>query len=1498
MNTLNVTHFFISITTIATLLTISLGNFIPVNATNTNTVNVNGMVWDDTNHNTKHNNEKKGIPNLQLAILDASSKPVLDPNNPTTPIFATTDSNGNYHFKNLLPLKSKEETYTIFLLSTPEGYISTTGLTASGKGFLRPTNIDLTTPGTNNANIDFALAKNDSNPIDPNNPGDDSNKNWLVMPNTHSDVLYPEINTNNGSQSLKLKAHTNGYQPTDWNNLVIWHTDQAQETLPKNYTPTADYSFIGKENSTVYRSRLEGAIPNGSPWIGASTQSPTLNALPPDHPFSFRLDAVTNYDGGKPPGEVILWSGGVNSTNGAPTTGQTIFSTIKGLPEAWSFGKGKHAHFNWTFTQPGIYCMAFSVQTEMPNGSRQKDFGILTQIVGSQYEPQTIEPCGRHLSYPQQSNKPVKTETNKPPIISGDRNAVFAVTTNKNNQKLHATYNQESKYGNETSTSHSIDDIILYGKANINYPYRFGQGERGARSLTWDTTQINNSELNGDITWSIDDIKGPGELLVKANGEWNNQKFDTANGIQKQTLWAESKRKSLYWEVTRPGKYCVKMTWSAQTNTGQNITDHHTLTLVAEGPLNPNEHERNNSKMWKAAENGALKNTCAQGGSPTDPNEVLNPDDNDNSNTENPNQWKVPNWSKTDSGALILNDGHIDIASTLNSETLNTQIKDTTNEGQTKATHDGAAWHDPNNTVLQLLPDSKTKVPDNENYRFLGTSGKPVWIVNETQQSDLLWPGWSTETIPTTATQTGISWNLNNISGPGEFALYKGGQTLSNVDVLYNTRNGITSTNNSFEIAKNSHAHGSWAFSAEGTYCLAFTRSTTLTNGKQVSNDFTLTIAVGKVDVKKINPNNCFNETDKPDHQDTTPIPESELNDANSGNVQILDAHTGFYPGQLVTVQVGDSAATQWVSTWLHSNPTWLGWEKVKETGITQLRLPTNATLGEHKIVVKKQTGELIGWDTLVVEKNPNIKTPNNPINGKETNAMSNPNICTTGKMSIISSGHLDYSTQIVNGKLKSLIGDSSSGSETFKEPSNTILWLKPSSKVTLPAGYEQIGAAGSQVFMVPQTQNMNLIWLGWSTEKLNSSKVSSPVTWTLSNIDGPGTVKVFLNGEFGGIQSLVFDGVSSYDIKIGVHAHANWAFSAPGIYRLHLTQSSTLADGTHSSNNEVLTIAVGDIDPSTAIPGGKDCVENNVGGSLGTSNKAIENSFAQFPPNKNIAQCKPSKTKVISNGHLDWNAQIVDGKLVSSIGDDSTGTRVYQNPATTILWLKPESKVTLPFGFTQIGIPGSTIWQVPQAQNHDLIWLGWSTELLNASNASSDLTWSLTNIEGPGTVKVYTTGSFGAVENLVFNGTGSSTINLGVHAHANWAFSQQGTYRLHFNQTVTLPNGERSSDSKVLTVAVGDVNPNTVLDKSLGCDTSAILSEDNSLEEAPQVYPQFAGTNSLLPIETFTPKSPIRFLLNILGSLLLFGGVGSGMLWWWRTRIGENTFMQGHVGS
>ncbi|MEV6377086.1 TIGR03773 family transporter-associated surface protein [Micromonospora musae] len=1280
----------------------------------------------------------------------------------------------------------------------------------------------------------------------------------------------------------------------------IWANTPAPKTVEKP-TSTVDATAVGPVGTEYWY--FPNSSNEDSPWPGISTES--LNRGDFRSPITYRFDGFSLDGVANPAGVNVALLTEMQSDRAF-----SLFNTRLGSPTAFQEPVNTHFHPYWTFTAPGVYCVAVDATAQLTDGSWASGSGQITFVVGDAVDPATVTPCERN-------GKPVPVATPHG-AVSVDTTGVYRATGD-DDENIELTLEQ-SKLAAVASTTASVntparyrdpEDVILEVPTYSQQTESWRLPGVEQLGLGLDTTRLDPARLkDGVVTIGLGTVDGPGAVATTNSADTgvSTSLSSAAGGNRSFDLVARSvanRGGPFYWSFSKAGVYCVPITAHATLADGTQTQTSMTLTFVAGNTTDSHAADYVDSSQVT---------TCSRGqhGQPAQqPSSGGGGDD----GTVGHDDIYVPNESVTNSGAVIVNNGHVDLASKLAGGTLETWVKDTTESSDARyhplvGSHsmDSSDRGDTNNgngAVFQVLPDAKTTVPAGDTYAFLGAPGSAIWQVSQVQQPDLLWPGWSTEEIPVEATQTGVQWALDRVSGPGEFALYESG--LDSADVFFNTRDGVTSAD-SYLIPKNAHVHGSWAFSAEGTYCLGFTRSTTLASGQHVSDDFTLAVAVGQVAVRKVDPGKCFTAPGRPDTQDVTPVPESQLTDATAGGVQVLGDEDGFSPGQLVTVQVGAARAGQWVSMWLHSAPTWLGWTQVGSSGAVQVRLPADAALGSHKVVAKTDGGDLIGWDVLSLAASPDDGggDPGGPdAPGPDPDpgpgpgpggGGGGPNSCAT-TTTVISSGHLDYSTQVIGGRVRSLIGDNSSGTEVFRDPSETVLWLKPSSKVRLPSGYEQVGAPGSTVYMVPQTQNSDLIWLGWSTETLNSSKVSSPVTWKLTEVDGPGDVTVFLNGAFGGVQSMVFHGPGTYTESLGVHAHANWAFSAQGIYRLHVTQSATLAGGGVSSDSEVLTIAVGDVDPVTAVPGGENCVGQTPPAAGGAGPGSLAPVAAGTSGGSKPAQCTPARTTVISTGHLDWNSQIVGGKLESLIGDDSAGTRVYRQPSTTVLWLKPASKVTLPSGFDRIGAAGSTVWQVPQTQRKDLIWLGWSTELLNSGNAAGPVTWSLTGVDGPGTVKVYTTGSFGGVQESVFNGPGTYRINLGVHAHANWAFSAQGVYRLHFTQTVTLKNGKTSTDSEVLTVAVGDVDPTTVTTAASGCGvlSHAVLTGDQTLVEAraadqqAQARAAQAAAGQLPGVGTAVASTlwdgPVPLLLGILGGLLLVGAAGTGLLWWRRRR-------------
>lgn len=195
-----------------------------------------------------------------------------------------------------------------------------------------------------------------------------------------------------------------------------------------------------------------------------------------------------------------------------------------------------------------------------------------------------------------------------------------------------------------------------------------------------------------------------------------------------------------------------------------------------------------------------------------------------------------------------------------------------------------------------------------------------------------------------------------------------------------------------------------------------------------------------------------------------------------------------------------------------------------------------------------------------------------------------------SARAQVLAEGHVDYAARIVDGQLRSQIKDGTRGTTVWREvPGVTFAVLDPA-RTTVPSSssFAFLGTPGSAVWMLPQTQRAGLLWPGWNTEELSAAQVDGPVTWRLESVEGPGAVSVFQSGTFG-TPEIVFrsdDGLpDGYSIPLGTHAHANWAFSRAGAYRLTFTMSARLRGGQTTSDTQTLAVMVGSATDPTPTP-------------------------------------------------------------------------------------------------------------------------------------------------------------------------------------------------------------------------------------------------------------------------------------------------------------------------
>lgn len=537
-----------------------------------------------------------------------------------------------------------------------------------------------------------------------------------------------------------------------------------------------------------------------------------------------------------------------------------------------------------------------------------------------------------------------------------------------------------------------------------------------------------------------------------------------------------------------------------------------------------------------------------------------------------------------------------------------------------------------------------------------------------------------------------------------------------------------------------------------------------------------------------------------------------------------------------------------------------------------------------------------------------------------------------------------------------------------FYEASDVIFQLRDAGQLAVPdvPEYAFLGPANSPVWIAPQVQDPSLLFAGWDTESVPVGVLAGDtVDLHLRGASGPGRVEVFQTDGIGQPVRIFSSADSAYTSKRegvgpGHHVHANWAFGAPGRYRLTFEVTATTTAGASLSSGPVdytwfvggtnpqdvvadattttLTAAAGvtltsSVTPTNA-PGWVEFFDGStsLGYSEVSSGTAVLTTQALSPgkhtltakfvpryandylssvsapvpyevvggptttnptttsttttttsattqPTSTTTQsttsnstttttsCVPTTSRtgvVLDQGHVDYAARVIDGRLVSQVKDGTTGgTPQWRAPGQVVFHLKAAAATTVPSdAFAFLGPVSAKIWQIPQTQKPDVVWLGWNTEEITSAQATGDVKWQLTEVSGPGSMAVYELDPFGKPV-VIFNSKDGLPdtygIRLGTHAHGNWAFTASGAYRLTFTQSVTLTSGATVSDKQVVTFAVGDVDPKTLLPTTTtGCGAGGTANSPATSRLAS------TGVSLLSPLAVGTA-------LVLLGGGLLF---------------------------
>ena len=435
----------------------------------------------------------------------------------------------------------------------------------------------------------------------------------------------------------------------------------------------------------------------------------------------------------------------------------------------------------------------------------------------------------------------------------------------------------------------------------------------------------------------------------------------------------------------------------------------------------------------------------------------------------------------------------------------------------------------------------------------------------------------------------------------------------------------------------------------------------------------------------------------------------------------------------------------------------------------------------------------------------------------------------------VLDHGHIDlfYMTLDDSGLPVLKVMEDVTGSGVQHEAEDIRLVVPSSAlKHSLP---QDIVAGGSGYFL-PQTQDPTLPWPGWDVLSLAPAgfeRVEFDISYT--HPDG-GRISLwtedFLSGRSSRLRSGGFE-LDPHGSTIAQdylsHTHANWVFSQAGSYELSVQARAYRNDGSfETTRSATYLIEVGGTQgvstpQNSAVPSGgvlAPAVEESAVGNeeesltrdapqrVGTerciptriTREAGEDEVSRIrsdseTPNQAITtlNVQVGSEGGITDGHFDLGPAIENGQLVARIKDDRSVPAVWKDPASMTFALGEKARIKAPEALSYAAAPGQDVWMIPATQIRGVPWLGMNSQREEiVTETSGQVRFSLLDVQGPGNVAVFESGSLGAgIGTHVFDGAGTSyTLPANTHAHQNWVFTEPGSYQLTIAMNVS-PRGE-----------------------------------------------------------------------------------------------------------
>lgn len=797
---------------------------------------------------------------------------------------------------------------------------------------------------------------------------------------------------------------------------------------------------------------------------------------------------------------------------------------------------------------------------------------------------------------------------------------------------------------------------------------------------------------------------------------------------------------------------------------------------------------------------------------------------------------------------VVLDHGHVDWFEVTYAEAdnqLKLMVKD-----DTRIHSDDVAFRYPSDVQL-LVADPETiltQVPAIPTYAFLGEFGSDFYLLPQVQNPVVPWPGWSTERLSSTL-PAGVSLSSLELSvtvdGPGQVNSWQSG-TFGSVINRY-----IQDSVGTIPIAMDAHVHTNWAFSELGTYTFSVTANATLTP------------------------------------QSGSPTQVSSVTEEFVIHIGEPEEDPGEEPGGDDGLATGQAILTQG-----HADTLYLWGSK------EHLRLVVRDDTISDAISFRKPEDVIFHVLPVTEGNNPNVRTasanlaaalPGFVSAGEEYYLLPQTNVA--GQL-FLGFGHQWQANQFnsISYTVKSVSGPGEFATWQSTEDGFKPFWNPANNQLTFQntANHEHIAWG----FTKPGTYQITVgVVAEWSAD--GAIEVLDDVVYSFvigeEDTTDPGSPVPPPALDITGLRSSYAHGA---EVILTAQPRAVVSFTQ---YRWETRASS-------AGPWQPVAGMGGNVLNTTAENNGQQfrvhLLDDN--GVVISTSQPVTLSVTSSPPSP-----PPSQRVTLSRGHIDlFEVTYTNGRLQLLVKDDTrlySPNIVFRNPSDVTVSVNPrQAQMLVPDNpeLSFLGAAGSVIYLLPQTQNSQLPWPGWSTERLTAtlpSGVSASSVSLQVQASGPGQVHLWQTGSIGNVVNHYVTGTsGSIPVSVPAHVHSNWSFSAQGTYTVTVTASATLSNGQRvSSPAARYVFQVGSAGVVVTPDEVRAAlaeqaDSDELLGEDELLDES-------AGNVYRLPNDQNTPggvaspdiaegqpeeaSSAALWLAIVLGSLVVFGGAGAGIL-------------------